>query len=702
MDSIHLRRFSELSFDDQKEVLRRGRPKPPLTELKQQKGINNSRTFQNLWYSKKEWLCGCGTTGRLFCYSCLLFACASDSIWVKDGFVDLNNLPQGLGKHERSIEHYNSQIALKTFKSVQVNLQLEKQNLKDIEIHNKKVKENRDILQRLICAICFLIKQNLPFCGKNNGNYIELLKYTANYDVKLAQHLQNSPVFSGSCSKIQEDLVEAINILVDDDIRDDILRASFVSIEVDESPDSSGDSNRYSTVLRYMLDSQINEAFVGFSTPQDKTTNGVAECIVDTLERYDCAEKLVAQTYDGAVVPPSSLSNLQVLIRQKAPAALLTNCYAHNLSIILTQSAKFIPECAGFFKTCEALSSFLQQSTRAEEFLNEIVRIHNSESMPIRWDIKPFLIRNILEHHDDLCKLFYNMNNNPNLWDSDSLVKSTGFYSWLTKVSTCFLLIVYNEIFIKTDSLFYNLQLQTTRMSDCIYRINNTVSLLEQLCNNFDDLYTKFEAYCSEHNLMELKLESESVKEDRVRLFGKILVDVLNTMKARFADFAHLNFISLVQGANFDKLSCQSDNEALTCLENNYGHFFDLSRLKADLAGIYHSEVFRNKSIKEVLEFILDSKLSQTFPEVVKLLQLVLTIPATSLSVPKSQSALRRIQCYTEDKENISQKTSSLAFLSIEKERLIKIEQDPTYKFYEKVTAIFATKNEKNLDFIYK
>jgi hypothetical protein len=54
-----------------------------------------------------------------------------------------------------------------------------------------------------------------------------------------------------------------------------------------------------------------------------------------------------------------------------------------------------------------------------------------------------------------------------------------------------------------------------------------------------------------------------------------------------------------------------------------------------DLAGIYNAQVFRDKSIKNLLYFIFENELKQTFPEAVKLLQLILTIPATTVSVER-------------------------------------------------------------------
>ena len=112
------------------------------------------------------------------------------------------------------------------------------------------------------------------------------------------------------------------------------------------------------------------------------------------------------------------------------------------------------------------------------------------------------------------------------------------------------------------------------------------------------------------------------------------------------------------------------------------------------------TQVFQDKSLKTILDFIFENELTQTFPEAVKLLQLIMTVSATTVSLERSFSALKRIKSYTKNRMT-NQRLSSLALISIEKETLHKMEQHPTSNFYEKVTDIFAT-NKERMDFLYK
>ena len=67
---------------------------------------------------------------------------------------------------------------------------------------------------------------------------------------------------------------------------------------------------------------------------------------------------------------------------------------------------------------------------------------------------------------------------------------------------------------------------------------------------------------------------------------------------------------------------------------SKYAKFFDFVRLKTDLIGLYSSQTVRNecKSPRQLLCFLADKGLIPTVPEATKLLQLVLTVPATTAS----------------------------------------------------------------------
>ncbi|XP_019735416.1 zinc finger MYM-type protein 1-like [Hippocampus comes] len=146
---------------------------------------------------------------------------------------------------------------------------------------------------------------------------------------------------------------------------------------------------------------------------------------------------------------------------------------------------------------------------------------------------------------------------------------------------------------------------------------------------------------------------NQSVRDERKQMFYKIMDNISVQMKARFDHFGELAFLGLVDCTKFNEMSQHFDDTKLQSL-SIYAKFFDFVRLKADLIGLYSSQMVRNecKSPGQLLNFLAQNDLLQTVPEATKLLQLVLTVPATTASAERSFSALKRLKTYSRNRTN--------------------------------------------------
>jgi hypothetical protein len=196
--------------------------------------------------------------------------------------VNLGSFSKAAVSHKQSVGHIRAAYMLVSFSKVRVRTQLDDQLRNVFLFHNEKVKQNKELLKRFINAVCFLSKQELAFRGHdefetsiNRGNYIELLKYTAEYDPLLKTHLETSAVFKGVSNRIQNDLIEAVANSLLEEIKD----AKFVSVLVVETTDDSNTA-QLSLVLRYIYNGQTKERFVGFSNvSENRTASGISEII---------------------------------------------------------------------------------------------------------------------------------------------------------------------------------------------------------------------------------------------------------------------------------------------------------------------------------------------------------------------------------------------------------------------------------------
>ncbi|XP_060768562.1 zinc finger MYM-type protein 1 [Neoarius graeffei] len=673
-----LKGFSKLDLQGKRDVIKNGRPTPELKELLQRTEQKITRSFQT-----------------------------SDNVWTNMGFCDLKNLTRSLLKHECSAIHIQSQIALKTFGTSRIDVASNEQHRLNISMHNAKVKENREILKYLIHATCFLAKQELAFHGddestssSNRGNYIELLNAFAERDERLGRHLETSVVFSGLSNGIQNDLIEAVGDVIRSDIKKEIDAAPFVAVEVDETTDVTNRA-QISVILRYVATSEaaceVKEAFLGFDdVSEDRRAPAIAQYVLAVLEKYNCLEKLVAQTYDGASIMSSELNGVQAKIKERVPEAMFTHCYAHKLNLVLQHATKRIAECRVFFKTVEGIGTFFNKSTKRTHLLDDVVKQRLPRAAPTRWSSSSRLLQTISMYQSDLLAVFRMISDNPDGWDNDTVIMASGYERWLSKASTCFLIMVYDGIFNETDALFRVLQNKAMDIGFCCAQIRDTIGAVKGQRQEFDSFYERFEQKCSSLGLTD---SQQPVRDERKRLFCNILDNVAAQLKARFDHFGDLAFLGLVDCAKFNGMSQHFDDTKLQSL-SNYAKFFEFGRLKADLIGLYRSQTVRNecKSPVQLLSFLAQNKLMQTVPEATKLLQLALTIPATTVSVERSFSALKRLKTYSRNHTGQG-RLSSLAIIAIETERLLKLKKDKE-DFYAKVTEIFVQK-EQRMDFIY-
>ncbi|KAK1894454.1 Gamma-aminobutyric acid receptor subunit rho-2 [Dissostichus eleginoides] len=207
---------------------------------------------------------------------------------------------------------------MRTFGDSRIDLQLDEQRRREMIMHNEKVNKNREILKRLIHCVIFLGKQELPFRGHdesresaNRGNYLELLTFLAEYDPDLHYHLSTSKVFIGTSSQIQNDLISAVAEVMGETIKEEISKAPFVALMLDETSDVSN-AAQLSCVLWFVTDSGVKERFVIFEdVTGKKRAEGVAAMALGFLEEHGCMDKLVAQCYDGAAVMASGLNGVQ-------------------------------------------------------------------------------------------------------------------------------------------------------------------------------------------------------------------------------------------------------------------------------------------------------------------------------------------------------------------------------------------------------
>ena len=218
VQEIKQMRFSSLSLEEKLEVKNRGRPTPEIKiECEAQaNGKKYKRSFNCDIYKQYSWLCGCETTNRLYCFPCILLGGGRGKL-ANEGFSNLNNIKKVVKEHAMSENHINNAASLNILGKSNILSALDEGQKVSIERHNKKVKENLEVLDAIVKTILFcghfelaLRGHNETSTSQNRGIFRELIDFEAEKNPILKEHLINNKVFKGTSAEIQNDILDCV------------------------------------------------------------------------------------------------------------------------------------------------------------------------------------------------------------------------------------------------------------------------------------------------------------------------------------------------------------------------------------------------------------------------------------------------------------------------------------------------------------
>ncbi|XP_068440759.1 zinc finger MYM-type protein 1-like [Clinocottus analis] len=696
--------FSQRTFQKKWEIVKKGRPTPQLAALIQ-KGKGTVRRFQSANYERYSWLTGSEESCKLYCWECLLFATERLAVWSHGGFANLGCLCKAATRHQSTAVHLQATVLLKTFGETRVDSEINKQVCREIELHNEKVKKNRQILKRLIDCVIFLGKQEISFRGHdehrkstNKGNYVELLSFVAEHDTDLHFHLSTNKVFTVPSGKIQNDLISAVAEAMEEEIQREINQAPFVAVMVDETTDLI-DTAQFALVLRYVTDTGVKERFVRFDdVTGHKGADDIAALLIRFLEGHNCLDKAVAQCYDGGAVMASGLNGVQARVKEKAPMALFIHSYAHQLYLVLTRGVSKLRECKIFFAHLNGIAAYFSRSPKCAQLLDDICQRRLPHVPPTLWQCSSRLVNTIFERRAALQELFEHIVEHHDEHHEESVLSADGYKGQLENFEFCFLLSTFNGIFEYSDVLFEMLQNQKLDVQSCLERVGEFCDTVERERGRFADIFDSTVRETGVPRARRGQAEG-NICASYQKLHSDILDDILAQMRNRFKDHEKLMFLSLLDPQQFQAYRKKFPDSAFSKLSQSHGPLFeDLTRLKTELTVMYTMAGFGGKGPADLLAFLQQNDLVESMRQLYVLACLAVTIPTSTATVEQKFPALKRIKAYFRNASGEA-RLSSLASMAIERDLLMELER--TGKLHNRVIDLFA-KKEKRMDFLFK
>ncbi|XP_015375376.1 PREDICTED: uncharacterized protein LOC107169923 [Diuraphis noxia] len=160
---------------------------------------------------QRKWLSYCVENKSVYCSICMAFSIDKNTSFCTGSVVNIKDLYERLNKHEKSLSHSDATSYYLINKSG-ANVE----NLINTE-RELVVKNNREIVHRVINIILLLSKQNVGFRGKryesaydlnnlqnNHGNFLEVVNFLSTYDPVMRVHVDKVSKKSAEMKKIRE------------------------------------------------------------------------------------------------------------------------------------------------------------------------------------------------------------------------------------------------------------------------------------------------------------------------------------------------------------------------------------------------------------------------------------------------------------------------------------------------------------------
>ncbi|KAL4088993.1 hypothetical protein QTP88_024071 [Uroleucon formosanum] len=540
----------------------------------------NNRNFQSSYFNKFNWLEYSISDDVVFCFPCRHFSLS--------GNFRGQTIGNSLTKHSRSENHLTSVERWNQYLAIQATL--------------------------------YLTKQGLAFRGndesslsKNKGNFIELLETFADDSMKIRLKSRYGHYTS---PEYQNDLIHILGCCTRKNILNKMSLFSIHSILVDETKDSSK-KEQLSFLIRFV---DIN---------------------------FNIFEKVLGCIMSGVYL------GVQQKISEIVPHAVYIHCYAHRLNLCLVDCIQNVPLIVDFFDTIQNLYKYLMNSqTRYELFIeaqkNKNVKVINLErlfgTLRSRYTVIIEVLTFLTEH-------------------GDQIVKAVG----LLKILSTFKFIMILEVMVSVleciHCLSCELQNSNIILSKAMLLVkfsrNNILKLRCEeswlkfhhkatdiaICNGIKtQTHSKYEKrkqtfnkrlndYFVQSTLGRARYKEKDVSSLKVELLYQVIDRIVTQLDERFSKNEQVFDIFNVfdyTNADFLNAECVAVNKFL---DHYKGFKINSLSLPSEFSSIKAKLELENMSqFKLELIFNIVLNLPFAFPETIKILSIMLTLPVTTAS----------------------------------------------------------------------
>lgn len=648
--------------------------------------LNNNDIIQ------RDWLIFSESTGKFFCYICILFK--SDMPGNPNvpnqfhtGFNDWKNAYSRISSHEMSKDHFAAISAL-------VNYQKTRQIDKTFDtVKEKESAYWTRVLRRVVEVIKFLTERGLAFRGDNethgdpsNGNFLGCIDLLAKFDPFLEEHVRRygNPgrgKVSYLSSTTYEELINILGSKVLEKIVAEIKEAKYYGITVDSTPDVSH-TDQLSIVIRYVSKTgDIYERFLMFVEIEKHDAKYLFDTLMSILENQGIDPKFCrCQSYDNAANMSGVYSGVQARFKEINNIATWIPCGAHSLNLVGTAAAESCLEAVSFFGIVQSLYTFFAASPQRWSKLSSLgSKISVKKLSETRWSARYEAVKTLRAHYDDIRAILTNISTSEGMKPT-TVNEAQNLIHKMDTFEMVLLTVIWEYILKHIDIVNKSLQ-------EPGIEFNTMVRLYDSLIQNISHCRTE-DMYISFY-LMAKELAPDSEFKDsgsRVRKKKRQFDEGPDETPSRSAkDSFKINVFFII----LDVLCAEMTKRraAYTMLYDTFSFLTDdtltedLIKVKAQaLVKMYPSDLEENfvdeylvfsslypktTSITELLKLQIKDKLVSSFPNVNIALRIYLSILGSNAEGERSFSKLKLVKNFMRSTMG-QERTSSLGLLCIE------------------------------------
>lgn len=631
------------------------------------------RRLQNGESVKRSWLCFSTSTGKLYCIACKLFGGAT--ALGGEGFNDWKHASRSIEVHERSHVHCANIIRLsdRATSAGRVDTELVKQ-VSEIASYW------REVLKRSVSVISFLAERGLAFRGsdeivgsRTNGNYLGLMELLAEYDPFLAQHIQKyANQGSGHTNYLSsttcEELVSIIGKSVLDNIVARVKEAKYFSVSVDSTPDISH-IDQLTVILRYIENEAPVERFMTFLSNTGHTGLQQATALLDFLKAtgLDIAN-CRGQSYDNASNMSGRYNGMQGMIKQENPLAIFVPCVTHSLNLVGQSAVGCCRPAAAFFEFVEQVYVFFTASTSRYARLFDALKAKGLQVpkrlSDTRWSAHSDATRALVDGYSEIMDVLDEIANDEQL-NSETRNTAETLHQTMCTLEIGFYAGFWSTVLGRFDRTSKTLQSQATDLNTAVQLLKSLASFVQSLRDQFDTFVvdgversgTEEFTRGSRRRKRNVRLapldyghtpEVELDAKESFRISGYVaVIDVLlSQLEKRTNAYSEMSdrfgFLrALVQ------LEVEQIRESCSKLVELYREDLspDLTEEMIQFqAMMKESEPDSGRTELEMYSFLIERKLTDTFPNVEVLLRIYLSLMVSNCSGERSFSKLKLIK----------------------------------------------------------